>query len=389
MPKSLVPWLVLVAGACRIAGPSGEPPHIDDLRVLSAAEAFRIGSLEDPDAGFSRIGAVHLTSTGEVIVLDAAALEFRVFDADDGRFLRTIGRPGEGPGEFSDISGTGMLGDTLWVTDTRSRRITWFGPDGELLSTTPGQGIPLDVSGASVWAIPYYPLTDGLILSNRFAIIQGIAPLAYSYPVIRFDRDGRVVDTLRWEYSRPAETVKVSDREIPVPVYEPHRPISYRSGDAVVLVSWNVPPGANEGQIDVWRVTLDLDTVPIATFRYDPVPLPASVADSLMRQVLTLARYLGVSEGDLSREVRPAIELPDFRPPVRAVRQTADGAVWIEQDSGPADSTEYIVVQPDGTARGRVRLPPRMEVRNASGDVAWAVATDDLDVPWLVKLVVE
>lgn len=47
------------------------------------------------------------------------------FDAE-GRFLYRIGREGRGPAEYLMIDALGFLGDTLWVTDPRQRRVTWY-----------------------------------------------------------------------------------------------------------------------------------------------------------------------------------------------------------------------------------------------------------------------
>src|SRR5690606_11646278 len=101
------------------------------------------------------------------------------------------------------------------------------------------------------------------------------------------------------------------------------------------------------------------------------------------------ARYYGVGEGELSRALESAMQLPEYRPPVRAVRQAADAGVWIELLPEAADSTDWLVIRSDGSPRGRLRLPANVEVRNASGDAVWAAATDDLDVPWLVRLQLE
>jgi hypothetical protein len=98
--------LALLALACAAAAAAcgNAPAHttvdIADLSVLAHAEEVWIGSTTDPDSGFSRIRRVRVSATGEVYVLDGSAKEVRVF-GPDGRRLRVIGGPGEGPGEFS------------------------------------------------------------------------------------------------------------------------------------------------------------------------------------------------------------------------------------------------------------------------------------------------
>jgi hypothetical protein len=114
------------------------PLHVDNLRKLAYVKEIRIGSADDPLIGFSRIRRVRLSDKGDVYVLDASAREVRVFSSE-GERLRVIGGPGEGPGEFSLPADMGLLGDTLWVADGGRRRLTWFGPNGDVLLTMPAQ----------------------------------------------------------------------------------------------------------------------------------------------------------------------------------------------------------------------------------------------------------
>ncbi|HEX2210415.1 MAG TPA: hypothetical protein VHG93_22240, partial [Longimicrobium sp.] len=53
--------------------------------------------------------------------------------APDGRLLALVGRPGTGPGEFRHPRSAAVVPDgSFEVVDTRTRRLTRFGPDGAL-----------------------------------------------------------------------------------------------------------------------------------------------------------------------------------------------------------------------------------------------------------------
>ena len=70
-------------------------------------------------------------SDGSVAVVDRLTGEIRIFD-ETGRHLRSMGRRGEGPGEFNDAWKLWILpGDTLWVGDYRPWRYNVFAADGE------------------------------------------------------------------------------------------------------------------------------------------------------------------------------------------------------------------------------------------------------------------
>jgi hypothetical protein len=96
-------------------GGDGEPQHADE---------------------FGRVTGVVAGADGALYVADALAREVRVFSAE-GAAVRSIGRPGDGPGEFASIQSLGMLGDTLAVLDPFNGRISLFSTDGEWLGQRP------------------------------------------------------------------------------------------------------------------------------------------------------------------------------------------------------------------------------------------------------------
>ncbi|MGD8331417.1 MAG: 6-bladed beta-propeller [Acidobacteriota bacterium] len=82
---------------------------------------------------------------GNVYVLDAGNHRVQVF-LPDGTFLRTLGGPGEGPGELQDPNGMFVHGDgRVWVADTRGRRIQPYAADGRPLPPLTLELFPLDL----------------------------------------------------------------------------------------------------------------------------------------------------------------------------------------------------------------------------------------------------
>ena len=63
-----------------------------------------IGEVEGEGAyQFGQVIGLDVTPAGDIVVLDQQAAQVRVFDRA-GRHLRTIGKPGGGPGEFSAMT---------------------------------------------------------------------------------------------------------------------------------------------------------------------------------------------------------------------------------------------------------------------------------------------
>lgn len=88
-----------LATACQEAAEARAYPHLADLPALGLEEQLRIGSLEDPDVGFSNVGPIWLDAGGEVFVQETAELQIRVYAAagnDAGRLLRSYRAAGRG-----------------------------------------------------------------------------------------------------------------------------------------------------------------------------------------------------------------------------------------------------------------------------------------------------
>jgi hypothetical protein len=367
-------------------------PHVDDLRRLVPLQEIRIGSADDPDSGFSRIRRVRVSDKGDVYVLEGSAREVRVFSAD-GKPLRVIGGPGEGPGEFSYPLDMGLLGDTLWVSDGSAGRLTWFGPNGDVVFTMPTRGVPFEggVRGVTMTLGPSRPRPDGLIESERSLLVSPDREIRqYRYPLVLFNRQGAVVDTLRWETADSAAlTYRVAGRDGYLPILGPIDPVKTETADGRVVVDWSVRPGTTEGLMDIVRVRHDGDSVYRLTLRYGAIPVPDHVLDSLIEPRLSIATMMGVTEGQMESALRDAIKLPEFRPPIRVVHAGNDGTLWLQLNLAPAAVAEWVLIGPDGSPRGRLSLPARMQIHHSALPTVWAVDLDDLDVPWLVRLKVE
>lgn len=63
--------------------------------------------------------------------------ELDLFDRS-GRWLRQIGRPGEGPGEYREIMAVELVaGDSIWIFDPPNSRITVLSPEFNVVRTLP------------------------------------------------------------------------------------------------------------------------------------------------------------------------------------------------------------------------------------------------------------
>ena len=113
--------------------------------TLQQPPVLEIGRSEGQGAGSDLFGAVaHAIrlSNGNIAVADRHAREIRVFDGD-GEHVHTFGRPGEGPGEFTNLwSIAELTGDTIAAIDPRGGRVSLFSSTGMFARSFPIPRLP-------------------------------------------------------------------------------------------------------------------------------------------------------------------------------------------------------------------------------------------------------
>jgi hypothetical protein len=105
---------------------------IEEVRVADAALP--------QDALFQNPRGLAVDSQGRVYIADHGANHIKVFGAD-GRFMKTIGREGEGPGEFLGPEFVEIGAGRIYVWESMSRRISVLDAEGKYLASasfTPG-----------------------------------------------------------------------------------------------------------------------------------------------------------------------------------------------------------------------------------------------------------
>lgn len=138
--------------------------------IRDATPLLEVGRMDGvgPDV-FGFLSHVTRLPSGEIVAADAASREIRIF-GDDGVHVRTIGRRGAGPGEFSSLSWTGSYRDSIVVFDGQNGRVSIFALNGEL-----GRTFQLPRTTSSP---PYVvgQLQDGTLLVRAFAPPSQEAP---------------------------------------------------------------------------------------------------------------------------------------------------------------------------------------------------------------------
>ena len=137
--------LVLTFGACDDRQ-TEEDANTAASWSLDSAPRVVIGEEQgDEPYLFQGVAAAVIIPDGRITVADRGSSSIRIFEAD-GTFQQSMGRTGQGPGEFEYIASVVLLPpDTLVVYDAAAFRITRFRTNGALLSTVnviPESGFP-------------------------------------------------------------------------------------------------------------------------------------------------------------------------------------------------------------------------------------------------------
>ncbi|MEK9507028.1 hypothetical protein WI460_02380 [Gemmatimonadota bacterium Y43] len=355
---------LLVVAACDTPAPSpdGELVERDSAGVVIAEwsgpiwtsgprwtigePATSIGALEsdEPEYLFSGIRGTVALSDGRIVVADGGSNTLRWYDAS-GVFLMQRGGSGEGPGEFSRLGPIVRTDDDgLVVTDGALHRITRFSSEGELLMTTPIEGVT--VPG------PAHPLAEGAFVVGAagFSSTQmtGEEEGLYraSEPLIRIRSEVDAVDTLG---IFPGPEIYFRTRSFGGHPFS--RGFYYGTAGDRAFVA-----GAEGFVVDVYAG----DGRHLRSIRAPSVDL--TLTDELIGaykdEALRLAAERGERAESSTRSALADMIFPKERPAYGRM-VVGDDAIWLEQHSGGVTPTvsRWAVFDHDGAFRGTAEFP--------------------------------
>lgn len=349
-----------------------------------AEETLRVGSIEDPDYQFGNIVGVVADDEGNFYVGDQQAREVKVYDST-GTYLRTIGRPGEGPGEF----GVGMaqmtiVGDTLMVFDQATQRVNRFDLQGE-----PLEAVSTPFAGSAPVLLQF--TSDGRVYQQLRRFLnpqQGPAGGIDSLDVIvKRNRDGSTGDTLmilQGGQTFSAQGIKIFS---PEPVW-------------AILDDNSVVAGRN----DNYELTIhSSDGAPTDVFRRDVGAREVTDSDkeTLLNALIGFMEDQGIPPQAL-QQIRGSLSFADQYPMFVQILSGPSGSMWLRRprivsEMDPAALESFNILQDigspnwdvfdrDGKFLGVVEFPDRFTLLNFEDSHALGVWRDDLDVQYLMKL---
>lgn len=351
------------------------PPTSGGVPQWTLQQELRIGSADGSGpAGFGQIKGLAVTSDGRIAVLETMAQELRVF-SPTGEHLATFGGKGQGPGQLEGPVGVMRdAHDRLWVPDVGNARMSVF-------DATKGfeESFPMSfMTYGWVWR--------GVMAADGHIVKPSITMGPPRRSLLRVWNDSmRLVDTLPLPPPAPYDRKNLpgvfqwtsADGQtrgmMSVPFYPPGDMLLDPAGGV-----WSTEGGDPSYRISYW--TPGGDTTLVLETHRRPVEVTKADRDSAIASVRQRLKKFGVGDQDWSK-------IPAVKPAVASMFLSDDGDLWVQTPS-PDGRTLYDRYDRTGRYVGTVAselhvlswVPPIVR-----GDLLWAVVTDSLDVPYVVR----
>jgi hypothetical protein len=337
----------------------------------SDAEQMNIGSISQMAVG----------RDGRVFMYDSQRSSLQMIDSA-GKFLRSIGRRGEGPGEYRNVRGLTTLPDgrvALW--DSQLSRITLFDPDSD---------------ARHMWQVTRrtFSTTEPSLLSDTAGFLYLIHPVTprpegqrTGRPgLIRFDSHGTTIDSLLPPDSDlVVQQVNATSFGVNVAYDVPYAPR--------VVWTWSPLGYLVAGRSDRYAIDLIHPDGRVVRIERDgdPPPVEKEVRESATARLTAEIVHVSPSW----RWNGPPV--PEIKPFFNTISVTQEGRIWVHvnqpsqrvvfdsppQPPGTPPRTGWSApiahdfFEADGTFLGRLRAPQGATMRVIRGNHVWGILRDE------------
>lgn len=298
------------------AGGAHDPAGTDITLTPAMEDLYTVGAVEGEDWEiFGRIRSVDFDENGNLHILDSQA-DRVVVVGPDGDFVRTVGKPGEGPGEFSSLRDLVVYRDGSYAALTFGS-IHRFDAAGEFTGTVPTDmttGMPMRAQGLPDGRLVSSDVFRANLLENRglVGIATGEEPEGRAIEV--FSLDEGMSELLYTAWRLPEDTP--DDGAISVTGSSTAASISMRMSPPRAFV-----PGLHVGVLTDGRI---------------------AVADSVGYRV-KLVGTDGSVTGTLERPIAPTVV-------TEAIREAERERIRVAREEGRGSGGEVGVMTVRGTA---------------------------------------
>lgn len=342
-------------------------------------EVLSVGAIDAAaDYQFGQITGADVDTDGNVYVADIQTSDIRVFDAQ-GAYLRTIGKPGAGPGEFGRaLMGVFVVGDTVLAIDLGNVRVARFLRDGtfldsERLDPTKGQPVRWDVAG-----------NGRLVMQNRYFNPADSTSKPRGDAVVTWAGPDDPVDTLA--VLPVGQSAQMVNGRPEIRMFAPE-PIWDAAPDGRMVTGMT-----NEWRFQVWNADGTLARV----FSRPSETKAVTERDQTVVKNAIKQRLLSLGANPAAVEqVLQQYQFADTYPTFALIALGPRGSVWVQNvhsgselagedgetfDPQDLGSTEWGVFDAEGRYMGSVTFPGKYQPIRTVGDLFYGIARDEMDV---------
>lgn len=348
--------------------------------------AARHQTLDGEPAELTTIADLTVDRAGRIYVLESAQQRIAVFNAQ-GKFVRNLGRKGQGPGEFEAAQSLAILRDTLWVLDVRLDRLTGFSltANGRPRTLSIQKNVAEQKIGARV--------SDGILVlrPRRSSSSDGTT----AFDILHARDEGVVADSITTLRRMPQAVLRYA---------------LYRGGDVRSTIAGQVNTAQPFNDSPIWAVDADGNSIAAleraaATHGtqahvlltrtsvrgrvlakrelwYGPKPVSAS---AIQRIVDSLAKPIrlpnGLTVSGNAQAIRAALYVPPVHAPVSDFKSGLDGTLWLRLQTPVDAQVEWVQLSADGVPLRRVVLPKNFQMLRATAREVWGWRRDADGVP--------
>jgi hypothetical protein len=372
--QPLVLALLTVGNAVTLAG-CDESPRGGARRsehALPQLQLSRLARASGDNLDLGQIQQIIADDSGNIYVADGPAREIAVLSGD-GRRVRTIGRRGQGPGEFASLSSMNWSNELLAVLDVRLQRLTFFERAGGVAATKVLEGPFMQAGSPSVLAggeVAYARVQRVNGASPEYLIISGITSVMVvpSIPEPPRSQGGVMCSTQDGSYF-PGMPAPFNDSGS-LRAFLPTGEIALAYQDAYMIDIYDVLTGQQRRSIK-----RAYSAVPLSDDDWENQP-ETQYFRALERQYGPL-RHTTESRPCPYPELRPA-----FWPVIRAIVSDDMGRLWVESSSADESRSTLTLFSASGEPIGETTMPgwDRRVLPYARGNRFYFVTRDSLDV---------
>lgn len=310
--------ILIILLACSLVYAKAEN-RLNDIYKKGSVHIKRELSIEDESLpkGVFLLNPLSLDidANGNVYICDQKANDVKVFDGN-GSYLRTIGRQGQGPGEFNWPEKICVSVNRLFVWEYMHRRLSILSLNGEFIKSINfswQEGLPSELK----------PLPDGRLIIERIKPHYDNVEFPQECLIELYSSDG---DYLKTIYKRNEFRTKLITRPGRTEVPQPFNPRTH----------WEVSPAGKIiiGHSSLYKIDVyDPEKGLLFSFSHKHHPVKITAEDKKKHFSNFTVGF--VKDGVISRKrgatsfITENTQFPEFKPAFNSILTDSEGNIWV------------------------------------------------------------